>query len=232
MSAPKSVLIIEDEPQMRRFLRAGLEIEGYDVREAPSGGDGIKLAIVKSFDLIVLDLGLPDMDGKEVIARLKSWSSVPIIVLSVRAREEERVAALDAGADDFVPKPFGMLELLARTRAALRRSNQAKRLDPVVTVGDVSIDLAHREVRQRGEPVQLTPKEYRMLEILAQHAGKVVTHNYLLREIWGMAHEESVHYLRVLVRKLRHKIEPHPALPTIVLTELGVGYRLASSGDA
>lgn len=228
MNNPRqTVLIVEDEPQMRRFLRAGFELDGLDVDEADTAAGGIKRATLKSFDLVVVDLGLPDHDGTYVIERLKSWSTVPIIVLSARFHETEKVRVLDLGADDYVVKPFGMAELLARARAALRRKVPGTVLQPVVSIGPLSIDLAHRRVEVSGNPVTVTPKEYRLLEILAQHCGKVVTHQHLLREIWGAAHADASHYLRILVRKTRHKIEPDPSRPTILTTELGVGYRLA-----
>ena len=224
----QSVLLIEDEPQMRRFLKAGFELEGFDVQEADTGGGGVRLATLKSFDIVLVDLGLPDMDGKQVIERLRAWSTVPIIALSVRSQEEEKVVVLDTGADDYVVKPFSMAELLARSRAALRRRAPGAALLPVITVGGLVIDLAHRHVELNGSRVMLTPKEYRMLQILAQYAGKVVTHQHLLREIWGLAHAEDAHYLRILVRKIRQKIEADATRPEILLTELGVGYRLSS----
>jgi two-component system KDP operon response regulator KdpE len=227
-SAAPEILIVEDEPQMRRFLRAGFELEGFRVSEAETAASGVRLATLSPFDMIVVDLGLPDMDGKDVIERLRSWSTVPIIALSVRSHEQEKVRALDIGADDYVVKPFGMAELLARARAALRRKAPSLALQPVVTVGSLVIDLAHRIVRLNGDRLAVTPKEYRLLQILAQHCGKVVTHEHLLREIWGAAHIEASHYLRILVRRTRQKIEANPTLPTILLTELGVGYRLAA----
>ena len=226
-----NLLIIDDEPQMRRFLRAGFELDGFNVHEADTGSVGVRLATLKPFDMVVVDLGLPDMDGKQVIERLRAWSTVPIIALSVRSHEDEKVRVLDSGADDYVVKPFGMAELLARTRAALRRKSPASALQPVVRVGALVIDLAHRHVELQGARVQLTPKEYRLLQILAQHAGKVVTHQHLLREIWGPAHVEASHYLRILVRKTRQKIEIEPTRPEILITELGVGYRLATQRE-
>lgn len=221
-------MLVEDEPQMRRFLRAGFELEGLDVNEADTAQGGVKLATLKPFDLVVVDLGLPDHDGTYVIERLRAWSTVPIIVLSVRFHENEKVRVLDLGADDYVVKPFSMAELLARARAALRRKAPGAALQPVVSVGSLSIDLAHRRIHLAGKQVQMTPKEYRLLEILAQHWGKVVTHQHLLREIWGAAHVDASHYLRILVRKTRQKIEADPARPRFLTTELGVGYRLAA----
>jgi two-component system KDP operon response regulator KdpE len=222
------VLLIDDEMPVRRFLRAGFEIDGFSVQEAGSGSDGLKLLTIRPFDLLIVDLGLPDMDGAQIVERLRAWSTVPLIVLSVRSSEDEKVRLLELGADDYVVKPFGMAELIARARVALRRVAPSAALQPVVTVGRLSVDLAHRTVTLDGDPVQLTPKEYRLLQILAQHMGKVVTHQYLLKEIWGGgAQTDAPHYLRILVRKLRQKIEADPTLPAILLTELGVGYRLA-----
>ena len=232
MSSPRqSVLLVEDEPQTRRFLRAGFELDGLDVDEADTALAGIRRATLKPFDLVVVDLGLPDHDGTHVIERLRAWSTVPIIVLSARFHATEKVRVLDLGADDYVVKPFGMAELLARARAALRRKAPGAALQPVVSVGALSIDLAHRRIELSGKPVPVTPKEYRLLEILAQHWGKVVTHQHLLREIWGAAHTDASHYLRILVRKTRQKIEVDPARPEILTTELGVGYRLAAPRD-
>lgn len=233
MTEPRqTVLLVEDEPQMRRFLRAGFELDGLDVDEADTAQGGIRLATLKPFDLVVVDLGLPDHDGTYVIERLRAWSTVPIIVLSVRFHESEKVRVLDVGADDYVVKPFSMAELLARARAALRRKAPGAALQPVVSVGALSVDLAHRRIHVAGRPVQMTPKEYRLLEILAQHWGKVVTHQHLLREIWGAAHVDASHYLRILVRKTRQKIEDDPARPRLLTTELGVGYRLTSPAPA
>lgn len=224
----QTVLLIEDDLPVRRFLRAGFELEGFQVQEAETGISGVRLATLKPFDLVLADLGLPDIDGREVVERLRAWSTVPIIVVSVRVSEEEKVRLLEAGADDYVVKPFGMAELIARARAALRRRSPIDALQPLVTAGSLTIDLAHRSVTRNGVAVQLTPKEYRLLQILAQHQGKVVTHPHLLKEIWGAAHCDATHYLRILVRKLRHKIETDPTQPQVLRTELGVGYRLAA----
>jgi two-component system KDP operon response regulator KdpE len=226
--ATPAVLVIDDEVQIRRFLRAGFELESFTVRDAATAGDGIRSATLKPADLVVLDLGLPDMDGSAVVESLRSWSQVPIIVLSVRSDEDEKVRLLELGADDYVVKPFGMAELLARARAALRRQASNRDGDPVVKAGHLTIDLAHRRVLSGDEPVRLSPKEYRLLQVLAQHAGNVVTHQHLLKEVWGNAHREDAHYLRIFVRKLRSKIERDPARPTILTTELGVGYRLCA----
>ena len=222
-----TALVIDDEIQIRRFLRAGFELENFAVQEAATAAEGLRTATLKAVDLIILDLGLPDMDGKEVVERLRSWSSVPIIVLSVRSSEREKVRLLELGADDYVVKPFGMAELLARARAALRRQARGSAGEPVVRAGPLTIDLARRAVLLDGEQVQLSPKEYRLLQALAQHAGNVVTHEHLLREVWGATQLENAHYLRIFVRKLRKKIEKDPTQPQILLTELGVGYRLA-----
>jgi two-component system, OmpR family, KDP operon response regulator KdpE len=220
-------LVIDDEVQIRRFLRAGFELENFAVREAATAGEGIRTATLKSIDLVILDLGLPDMDGADVVERLRSWSSVPIFVLSVRSSEAEKVRLLEIGADDYVVKPFGMAELLARARAALRRQTRGAVGEPIVRAGPLTIDLAQRSVSVAGAPVALSPKEYRLLQVLAQHAGNVVTHQHLLKEVWGIAHADHSHYLRIFVRKLRQKIENDPTRPCILTTELGVGYRLS-----
>jgi two-component system KDP operon response regulator KdpE len=223
---PTTVLVVDDEIQIRRFLRAGFELEGFSVHEAASAAEGIRLATLKSIDLLILDLALPDVDGATVVERLRAWSHVPIIVLSVRSSEDEKVRLLELGADDYVVKPFGMAELLARSRAALRRQNSSVG-EPVVRVGPLVIDFADRKVTLDNVRVQLTPKEFRLLQSLAQHAGNVVTHQHLLKEVWGQSHEHDAHYLRIFVRKLRHKIERDPSRPRILRTELGVGYRLS-----
>jgi two-component system KDP operon response regulator KdpE len=225
---PPSVLVIDDERAIRRFVRAGLELQSFTVIEADNGATGLREATLRSVDLIILDLALPDMDGADVLERLRSWSTVPVIVLSVRSREEEKVRLLELGADDYVTKPFGMAELIARSRAALRRHVRGAQANPVVHAGPLEIDLPSRRVTLGGELLQLSPKEYRLLQVLAQHAGNVVTQQYLLSEIWGKTHANDAHYLRILVRKLRHKIEAVPTRPTILITELGVGYRLAN----
>ena len=229
---PPAVLVIDDEIQIRRFLRAGFELDGCTVDEADSAMEGIRSATFKPPDLIILDLGLPDLDGAEVLDRLRAWSSVPLIVLSVRSNEEEKVRLLELGADDYVVKPFGMAELLARAHAALRRHVRVATSDPVIRIGPLTIDFAGRSVSRAGVALSLTPKEYRLLQMLAQHAGNVMTHQHLLKEVWGASHQHDTHYLRIFVRKLRSKIEPDPARPSILFTELGVGYRLApANGD-
>ena len=224
---PASVLVVDDEIQIRRFLRTGFELDGFQVHEAETGAEALRTATLQPSDLVILDLGLPDMDGADVLERLRSWSSVPLIVLSVRGGESEKVRLLELGADDYVVKPFGMAELLARAHAAMRRQVRATSGEPVVRAGPLSIDLAARFVTINGERVILTPKEYRLLQILAQHAGNVVTHQFLLKEIWGSPHIHDTHYLRIFVRKLRQKIEADPTQPRILMTELGIGYRLA-----
>ena len=225
------VLVVDDEVQIRRFLRTGFELNGFLVHEASTGTDAIRTVTLRPIDLVIVDLGLPDMDGADVVERIRAVSSVPIIVLSVRSSEAEKVHLLELGADDYVVKPFGMAELLARVRVALRRQMRAVTGEPVVKVGPLSIDLATRAVTLNDTRLTLTPKEYRLLQVLAQHAGNVVTHQHLLKEVWGSIHVHDTHYLRIFVRKLRQKIEPHPDSPRILVTELGVGYRLAHSGN-
>jgi two-component system KDP operon response regulator KdpE len=229
---PPVVLVIDDEPQIRRFLRAGFDLEHFTVLEEASGEAGLRTATLRQLDLIVLDLNLPDMDGASIVERVRAWSTIPIIVLSVRASDEEKVRLLEAGADDYVVKPFSMAELLARARTALRRQARGAHGEPVVKLGRLTIDLAARAVFLEGARVTLSPKEYRLLQVLAQHAGNVVTHNILLKEVWGKRHMQDSHYLRILVRKLRRKIEQNPKQPRILVSELGVGYRLASGADS
>jgi two-component system KDP operon response regulator KdpE len=226
------VLIVDDEVQIRRFLRTGFELNGFVVHEAGTGNEAIRAATMRPIDVVIVDLGLPDMDGSEVVTRIRSWSTVPIIVLSVRSSETQKVQLLEMGADDYVVKPFGIAELLARVRVALRRQLRAASGEPSVTVGPLTIDLASRTVTLNGQRLTLTPKEYRLLQVLAQHAGNVVTHQHLLKEVWGSVHMQDTHYLRIFVRKLRQKIEPTPDSPKILVTELGVGYRLAHAAEA
>jgi two-component system, OmpR family, KDP operon response regulator KdpE len=230
-SSQPIVLVIDDEIQIRRFLRAGFELEQFTVLEAEDAESGLRTATLRPVDLVVVDLGLPDRDGATIVERVRSWSTVPIIVLSVRASEEEKVRLLELGADDYVVKPFGMAELLARARAALRRYSRGADGEPVVKVGPLTIDLAARTVSLYGTRIQLSAKEYRLLQVLAQHAGNVVTHQHLLKEVWGARHVHDAHYLRIFVRKLRQKIETDPTRPRILTTELGVGYRLAQGPD-
>ncbi|HWX64054.1 response regulator transcription factor [Bradyrhizobium sp.] len=220
------VLLVDDEPKIRRFLRAGFELNGFDVTEAENAADALKAATLSAPDLIILDLALPDLHGTEVLERLRSWSNVPVIILSVVASEEEKVRLLQAGADDYIVKPFGMAELLARSEAALRRYFKTATESPVIVAGPLSVDLVSRTVSLNQTQVRLTRKEYRLLHILATHVGLVVTHDHLLREIWTGNQRDNVQYLRILVRKLRQKIEADPNQPRLVITESGVGYRL------
>jgi two-component system KDP operon response regulator KdpE len=219
------ILVVDDEPQIQRFLKPALSAAGYDVREAITGAEALKAAATMAPDVVILDLGLPDMDGKEVIANLRGWSQVPIIILSARDRESEKIAALDLGADDYIEKPFGIGELTARIRAALRHRVQMEGGQTQLSADGVSIDTIKRVVTKDGEPVRLTPKEYDLLVMLAHHAGRVVTHKTLLTSVWGVAHGEDLHYLRVFIGQLRGKIERDPADPKIIRTEPGVGYR-------
>lgn len=234
MSAPVAILI-EDEPQIRRFVRAALEAEGWVVHEADTAKRGLLDAGTRKPDLLVIDLGLPDGDGLDLIRDVRGWSNVPIVVLSARADETDKIAALDAGADDYLTKPFGVGELLARVRANLRRprggsgessaqvSNEA---DPLFRFGEVEVDRQARLVRRNGNEVHLTPIEYRLLTVLIANAGRVMTHRQLLKEVWGPAHAEQSHYLRIYMGHLRQKLERDPAQPEHLLTETAVGYRL------
>src|ERR1700688_3554579 len=227
MSKPSNVvLLIEDEPKIRRFLRAGFEINGFTVLEAENAADGLKAATFSAPDLIILDLALPDLHGTEVLERLRSWSNVPVIILSVVSSEDDKVRLLQAGADDYVVKPFGMAELLARSEAALRRYFKSATENPVVTAGPLSVDLVGRTVSLDKNQIRLTRKEYRLLHILATHVGLVVTHDQLLKDIWSGNQRDNIQYLRILVRKLRQKIETDPNHPRLLVTESGVGYRL------
>jgi two-component system KDP operon response regulator KdpE len=219
------VLVIDDEVQIRRFLRAGYELHGYTVMEAENAATGLKAATMGAADLIVLDLNLPDLAGSEVLERIRSWSNIPVIVLSIQSNEQEKVRLLRLGADDYVVKPFGIAELLARSDAAMRRHLRGTNREPVVRAGPLSIDLVARVVMLGGKRVQLTRKEYSLLHGLATHVGLVVTHQQLIRDIWGM-HAGNIQYLRILVRKLRHKIEADPGRPALIVSESGVGYRL------
>jgi two-component system KDP operon response regulator KdpE len=218
------VLVVDDEPQILRALQTSLKGAGYDVDTASTGEQALTAAAVRPPDAVIVDLVLPDMSGTDVSRELRSWSAVPVIVLSVVGDEDEKVAALDAGADDYVTKPFGVDELLARLRAALRRAEPSP--EPVLTIGDLSVDLEAREVTFEGKPVQLTPHEYRLLTLLARNEGKLMTHQAILREVWGRAYADESHYLHVYVSQLRRKLEPDPARPRYILTEPGVGYRL------
>ena len=222
-----AVLVIDDEPQMRRLLRVTLEANGYAVIDAASGKDGVVQAAQCRPEVILLDLGLPDLDGVEVLKRIREWSRVPVIILSVRDRENDKIAALDAGADDFVTKPFGSGELLARLRTALRRG-QPQPMEAIFRTGDLEVDLSARLVRKKGQEVKLTPTEYSLLRLLVIHAGKVLTHRQLLAEVWGPNAVEQTQYLRVHIAHLREKLEDDPARPQFLITEPAVGYRMVN----
>ena len=232
MSTDKTpVLVIEDEAPIRCFLRAYLENQGFRLIEAETGEEGLALAASHQPALVLLDLGLPGMDGLEVIRRLREWAATPVIVLSARGKEQDKIDALDAGADDYLIKPFGVGELAARMRVALRHAvtpGQASP-DPVFVSGALTVDLAAHKTRLDGQEVHLTPIEFKLLAYLVRHAGKVVTHRQLLKEVWGSAREDQSHYPRIYVHQLRHKIEPDPARPRFLRTETGIGYRLEES---
>ena len=231
MTAPPfttSLLIVDDERQIRRLLRVTLEGAGYQVREAEAGQPGLQEVAHQAPDGIILDLGLPDLNGIEVIRRLREWSKVPVLVLSVREGEDDKITALDAGADDYLTKPFSGRELLARVRAVLRRTPTAAE-PAVVRIGDIEIDQAARRVRRAGAEVHLTAKEYALFQLLALHRGRVVTHRQILRELWGPNAEENTHYLRVHMTHLRQKLEADPHAPRHLKTEAGIGYRLVES---
>ncbi|HKQ57762.1 MAG TPA: response regulator [Candidatus Eisenbacteria bacterium] len=228
MAVPGVIMVVEDEASIRQILRAGLEGQHYSMMEAASGQDGIAQMASRAPDLLLLDLGLPDMDGIEVVRQVRGWSALPIIVLTVREREEDKVRALDAGADDYMTKPFSMPELLARLRALLRRRARAEAR--VLEFGRLRIDFTRRRVALDGADLALTPIEYRLLTTLARQAGSVLTHEFLLREVWGPTLTQQHHYLRVYMAQLRNKIEVDPARPRLLLTETGVGYRMAEPG--
>jgi two-component system KDP operon response regulator KdpE len=225
-----SVLVIDDEAPIRRFLRAALTSQGYVVHESATAADGIAQAAMRLPDVVLLDLGLPDQDGLEVTRRLREWSAVPILVLSARGQEADKIKALDAGADDYLSKPFGVGELLARVRATLRRQHQPLAGDDgLIRFGDVTLDLQARLVTKAQQQVHLTPTEYRLLSVLVANAGRVVTNPQLLKEVWGPSHSESGHYLRIYMGHLRQKLEDDPAQPKHLLTETAVGYRILLS---
>ncbi len=228
------ILLIEDDLHIRRFLRASLPTQGYELLEAASGKEGLSLAASQPAEVVLLDLGLPDMEGIDVIRRVREWSPVPIIVLSARDQEREKVATLDAGADDYLTKPFGVGELLARIRVALRRSAQDREggAEAVVALGKVRVDLENRRVFRGEEEVRLTPIEYKLLSVLIKYRGKVVTHRQLLKEVWGPSHVDQHAYLRIFILNLRRKLEDNPARPVFLLTDPGVGYRLRDQGAA
>lgn len=226
MTTTEHILIVDDEPQIRRFLRTSLGAQGYSISEAENAAEALALAAAEKPDLVVLDLGLPDEDGFTVIAKLRAQSQVPIIVLSVRSDERGKVHALDLGADDYVTKPFGMEELVARIRAAFRHKLQTQGETPVFRSGRLAVDVVRRIVTVEGKEVKLSAKEYDLLRLLVAHAGRVLTHSFILKEVWGPAHAEDVQYLRVYIRLLREKLEANRTRPEIILTETGVGYRL------
>jgi two-component system KDP operon response regulator KdpE len=221
------ILVIDDEHQIRRMLNVALSAHGYSLAEASSGKEGLSQASIFHPDLVVLDLGLPDLDGMDVISRLREWTQVPIIVLSVRERENDKIDALDAGADDYLTKPFSMGELLARIRVAIKHFAKSED-EPVLIFPDLTIDLARRIVLLLGQEVKLTPTEYEILKYLALHSGRVITHGQLLRAVWGPNYQGETHYLRVYIGQLRRKIEKNPTQPHYIMTEAGVGYRFIS----
>jgi two-component system KDP operon response regulator KdpE len=229
MTGRLRILVVDDEPQIHRFLGPALDAAGYEHVRADDGVSALREIARKPPDAVVLDLGLPDIDGKEALVKARTFYDGPIIILSARDRETEKIDALDAGADDYVEKPFGVGELLARLRAAMRHRLQRDGGQPVMRAGDVEIDLVNRRVSKAGSPVRLSPKEYDLLAIMAQGAGKVLTHRQLLTAVWGPAHEHDVQYLRVFVGQLRHKLEDDANAPKVVLTEPGVGYRFNAS---
>lgn len=220
------ILVVDDEKAIRRFLQTSLTANGYTVFEAANGTDALTAVVNHRPDVVILDLGLPDIDGTEVTARLREWTHLPIIILSVRGQETDKITALDAGADDYLTKPFSVGELMARIRVALRRAATINHAESVFTSDGLEVDLARRLVKNSGQDVQLTPTEYDLLRVLVNHAGKVLTHQHLLREVWGMGYEAEAHLLRVNVSNLRRKLEQNPARPKYILTEPGVGYRL------
>ncbi len=222
------ILIVEDELPIRRFLKAALAAQGFRLLEAVTGAEAIAMAASHNPDIILLDLGLPDMDGLEVIRRVREWSNLPIIVITARGKDTEKVAGLDAGADDYLAKPFSVEELSARIRVAMRHLSQARvgKEEPIFQAGELRVDLAGRMVWVKGEEIHLTPIEFKLLAALVRHSGKVLTHRHLLKEVWGPAGEEQAHYLRNYIRTLRHKLEADPARPVYLRTEPGVGYRL------
>lgn len=223
-----SILVVEDEPQIRKFLRISLETHGYTVHEARLAADGLELCASTRPDLIILDLGLPDLTGHEFISRVREWSQVPIIVVSVERSESDKVLALDAGANDYVTKPFGISELMARIRVVLRNLDDDARESPVLELQGLRLNLAQHEVAVDGEAIHLTKKEYDLLKLIAVNRGQVLTHQHILREVWGPAQQDETHYLRVLVGQLRQKLGDDPADPRFIVTVQGVGYRFSS----
>ena len=229
MSGRHRILVVDDERPIRRLLHTSLTAEGYDVVEAETAAQGLAMAAREKPDALLLDLGLPDQDGLDMLRQLREWSKVPVVVVTVRDNESEKVAALDAGADDYVTKPFGMRELLARLRTALRHGTQAEVGAPVFVSGKLSVDLTKRRVCVDGQEVKLSPKEYDLLRLFVRHAGRVLTHQMILREIWGPAHADDTQYLRVYVGQLRQKLHDDSGEPTLIRTEPGVGYRFAEA---
>ncbi len=230
MTAKARILVVDDEPQILRFLKLGLSAAGYEVITAETAEGSIKAIATAAPELVILDLGLPDRDGKDVIAEVRTWSKVPIIVLSARDREAEKVAALDLGANDYINKPFGIGELMARIRTALRHRLEELKETPVLRSGGLEIDTIARTVKRNGETIRVTPKEYDLLQVLVRNAGRVVTHRQVLAAVWGPAHTSDTQYLRVFIGQLRQKIEEDPAEPKLIATEAGVGYRF-ETGD-
>ncbi|AXK81594.1 response regulator [Pseudolabrys taiwanensis] len=229
MSAKTRVLVVDDEAAILRFLKPALEANNYEMASAGTVAEAIKRIAADTPDIVLLDLGLPDGDGKDVIRRAREWSDVPVVVLSAREREAEKIESLDLGADDYVNKPFNIGELMARMRAALRHRLQRKAEIPVLRVGDLEVDAVRRRATRAGAELKLTPKEFELLSFLARHAGRVITHKQILAAVWGPAHTEDTQYLRVYIGQLRQKIEEKPDDPRIVLTEPGIGYRIAES---
>jgi len=227
-----TILIIEDEAPIQKFLQVSLEAQGYRTVTAATAKDGLVQATSAQPDLIILDLGLPDMDGIALVRQIRAWSTLPILIVSARGKEQDKVVALDAGADDYLTKPFSVPELLARLRVALRHSAaSAPDAAPVFTTGDLTVDLVHRTVTVAGQGVHLTPNEYRLLTLLVKHAGKVLTHAQILKEVWGPGTTLETHYVRVYMNQLRQKLEPNSTAPKYLLTEPGVGYRLVAGQD-
>jgi two-component system KDP operon response regulator KdpE len=226
MNKHTTILIVDDEPAIRRFLRTSLTAQDFAIVEAENGAAALAAIARDKPDLVVLDLGLPDMDGIEIVRRVRAAGDLPIVILSVRDDERGKVAALDLGADDYVTKPFGMEELIARVRTALRHRFQAQGETPLFAAGDLSVDLVRRVVKLRGQEIKLPPREYDVLRLLVTHAGKVLTHRQMLTQVWGPAHAEDTQYLRVAIRSLRQKLEADPTRPALIQTEAGVGYRL------
>ena len=231
MSQSATILVIDDEPQIRKFLRISLVSQGYTVLEAATGADGLSQAALGRPDVLVLDLGLPDMDGQQVLREFREWSNAPVLVLSVRASEAQKVQALDGGANDYVTKPFGIQEFLARIRALLRQAPVGETWESALELGPLTVDLAFRRVLLDGVEVALTRKEYAVLALLARHPGRVITQQQLLKDIWGPSHVENSHYLRIVVGHLRQKLADDPTRPRYIVTEAGVGYRLLDASS-